>query len=156
MSCLKRRGSFWSPGVLLSGGICLENLGGTLMIVWDSQPSLLQLFFPACVTNYLILTDLTQQMFTISQFLWVRNLGATQLCGSGSELLVRFQSSCWLGCCHHPKFGPGLEEPLLRRLISWLLTCCQCLTGYWQEAWVPLPLLPQHDCLFVSLSIFLA
>ena len=32
---------------------------------------------PACVTSYLILTDLTQQMFIISQFLWVRNLGAT-------------------------------------------------------------------------------
>ena len=63
--------------MLLFGGVCFQNLGGTLMIVWDSQPSVLQLFFPACVTNYLILTDLTQQMFIISQFLWVRNLGAT-------------------------------------------------------------------------------
>ena len=42
MSCSKRRGSYWSTGVLLSGSVCFQNLGGTLMIVWDSQPSVLQ------------------------------------------------------------------------------------------------------------------
>lgn len=60
-----------------SGAICLQGLGGASVIVWGSQPGALQLLLPARVTSYLILTDLTQQMFTISQFLWVRNLGAT-------------------------------------------------------------------------------
>ena len=40
---------------------------------------------------------LKQQTFIISEQLWVRNSGATQLNGCGSGTLVRLQSRCWLG-----------------------------------------------------------
>lgn len=51
----------------------------TFLIVWDSQPSVLQhaLCIYCCVTNYSVFSDFKQQTLIISQFLRVRSLGAT-------------------------------------------------------------------------------
>lgn len=58
------------------------------------------------VTNCPKLSGIAEQISTISQFLWIRNLGMTELGVSDLRFLTMLHSSCWPGL-HHLKTQPG-------------------------------------------------
>lgn len=59
-----------------------------------------------CITDYSEMQWLKQQTFTVTRFLWSRNLGVAQLGASGSRPLTGCTQSVGQGCSH-PKGRPG-------------------------------------------------
>lgn len=103
-----------------------------------------------------MLSHLKQQTFIISQFLWVRNVEATKLGGSGLEFVMRFQPRL----CSGSQSSEGMSEargglasreaPPTPKLRHWQVTRERARAKPWCPLW---PSFGSHTSLLPHLFI---